>query len=325
MSSITDSLTIDYSQRNLRGESFKDEHLVQTSFHGSDLRGADFSGADLTGADLSNAKTGIPPLQATFIFLIAFLVSLLSGYVAMLAGTTVQAMFKSEDDKIKAAGIITLVIILAFISYYYWKGGRSVIKNLLLPAFVLSIVIGVIGYTSGVGTGIGMLFLVLSLLLTVMMIAIGTIARALAGVLSSSILFILVAVGGSVFGKTVGGGMGTVILAVSCALISKRALSGTRGFESLRKLAAFITRKFGTSFENAILTRANFSESKIYNTDYTNAELSSVNWTDSKKKNCTPIGFEKDPLSRFEPQSPKSRTEDAKEHEVGSSDDFLRG
>jgi hypothetical protein len=321
MSSITDSLTIDYSQRNLRGESFKDEHLVQTSFHGSDLRGADFSGADLTGADLSHAKTGIPPLTAAFIFLVAFVVSMLSGYVAMLAGTTLQAMLKSEDDKIKAAGIITLVIIVAFIGYYYWKGGRSVIKNLLLPAFVLSVVIGVMGYTSGVGTGTGMLFLFLTLMLVVIMIAIGTVGRAVAGVLSSSILFILVAVGGSVFGKSVGGGIGTIILAISCALISKRALSGAKGFESLRKLASFITRKFGTSFENATLTRANFSESKIYNTDYTNAEVSSINWTGSKKKNCTPVGFEKDSQPRTEPR----RHEDAKEHEVGRSDDFLRG
>src|SRR4030095_16716371 len=111
----------------------------------------------------------------------------------------------------------------------------------------------------------------------------------LAGVLSSSIIFILVSAGGSMFGTSVGGGVGTVIVAVSCVFISKRSLSGAKGFESLRKMASFITSKFGTSFRNAKLTNANFSQSYIHNADFTNAELSSVNWGDSKKENCTPI------------------------------------
>ena len=289
MASITDSLTIDYSKKNLRGESFKDEHLVNTSFKGSDLRGVDFSGADLTGADLSQVKTGIPPVKTFLIFFVTLVISMLSGYMAMLAGNTIQEMLKSDDLKIMIAGIVSIILIVSFIVYYYLKGGSSVIKHLLIPAFLISVVIAGIAYFSGLGTGRGMLFLCLSLLLAVALITLGTVARALAGVLSSTILFLLVTATGSVFGSKIGGGLSATILALACVLISKKAMSGAKGFESLRKIASQITQKFGTSFQNANLTNANFSQAQIQNADFTNADLTSVNWMESKKENCTPI------------------------------------
>jgi len=282
-------MTIDYSKKNLQRLSFRNEKLVNTSFQGCDLRGADFSGSDLTGANLSNVKTGITPLNTALIFLVAMAVSLFSGYVAMVAGTTIQGMLRSADDKVRAAAITTLVMIVLMISYYYWKGGRTVIRHLLIPVFVTAIVIGIIAYFSGLGTGRGMFFLILSMILVVVMITIGTIARSLAGVLSSTILFMLVAIGGSMFGTSVGGGIGTVVMAISCALISKRALSGAKGFEVLNRMAAFTTNKFGTSFRNARLTNVDFSHSKILNADFTNADVTSVNWDESKKENCTPV------------------------------------
>jgi len=84
----------------------------------------------------------------------------------------------------------------------------------------------------------------------------------------------------------VGGGIGTVIMAVACALISKRALSGAKGFDFLRKIASYVTSRFGTSFRNSKLVNANFSQSKIQNADFSNADVSSVNWHDSKRINC---------------------------------------
>jgi uncharacterized protein YjbI with pentapeptide repeats len=88
------------------------------------------------------------------------------------------------------------------------------------------------------------------------------------------------------FGKSLGGGIGTVIMAISCAVISKKALSGAKGFEGLRRIAHSITSKFGTSFRDTRLSHANFSGSKIRNSDFSNADISTVNWGDSKKINC---------------------------------------
>ena len=274
-----------YSNQNFQKVSFKEKDLQSAIFVDSDVRGTDFTGANLKGADFTNVKTGITPLNTILIFIAALIISLISGYIAMLAGHTIQGMMDSNDAKIRYAGIATTVIIILLIIYYYWKGGRSAIRHIILPVIAIAIIIGPIAYFSGLGTGRGMLYQVLALLLVVGMFVVGTVARASAGSLSN-ILFLIIAVSGSMFGKTVGGGIGTVIMALACAQISKRALSGAKGFEALRNVAFFITRRFGTSFRDAKLMQANFSHSKIRNADFSNADITDVNWGLSRKINC---------------------------------------
>lgn len=275
----------DFSHQNLQSASFREKDLSYASFLDSDLRGADFSGADLTGANFTNVKTGITPMNKVWIFLIALIISVLSGYVSMLAGHTIGEMLKSNDNNIRNAGIATSILILLFLGFAYWKGGKHAVRNLILPAVIVAIIIAVVAKISGFGTGQGMVYLVLALALTVLMLLVGTISRAAAGSLSN-ILFIVVALAGGLFAKNLGGGIGTLIMAVSCALISKRALSGVQGFEGLRKVALFLTSKFGTSFRNAKLAEANFSKSEIHNSDFTNVDISKIKWGDSKKMNC---------------------------------------
>jgi uncharacterized protein YjbI with pentapeptide repeats len=275
----------DYSQKNLRNTSFNGEDLSYARFSDSDLRGADFSGANLTGAIFTHVRTGITPLNTALLFTLALAISLVSGYVAMLAGQTVQAMLKSHDSNVRIAGIITGAITVAFIAYALWRGATNAITHLILPVVGLGIIVGLIAYFSGLGTGIGMLYLVAALLLVAAMFLVGIIARTAAGAVSN-ILFVIVALSGGIFGRSVGGGIGTVVMAISCAVMSKRVLSGAKGFEGLKKIANYITRRFGTSFRNSKLTEANFAQSKIYNSDFTNADLSFVNWGNSKRINC---------------------------------------
>lgn len=277
-----------YANKNLQKASFKDKDLRHADFSGSDLRGVDFTGANLAGADFHHARTGITPMNTVLIFLAALIVSGLSGYVAMLAGHTIQTMLHSPDPNIRTAGITTIVIIIAFILFSTWKGVGHAARQLVLPAIAVSLLVGTVAYVSGMGTGMGMIHLMLSLLLVVVMFVVGTIARAAAGSLSANLLFIVVALGGGIFGKSLGGGIGTVIMALSCAIISKRALSGAGGFAQLKKIAAFITARFGTSFRGAVLANANFSKSRLRNADFSNADLSSVTWGDSKRINCIP-------------------------------------
>ena len=276
----------EYSNKNLQKATFKNEDLRNISFSGSDLRGADFTGSNLSGADLANARTGLTSMTVILLFIGALAVSLLSGYIAMLAGRTVQLMIASKDSNVRTAAIICAVIIVVFILYSYFKGINNAIKNLVLPIVALAVLIGLIAKFSGLGSGKGMLYLVLTLLLVAIMFIVGTVARATAGTLSSAILFVVVALGGGMFGKSLGGGIGTVIMAISCAIISKKALTDAKGFDDLKRIATFITRTFGTSFRNTVLSNANFSQSKIRNADFTDADLSMTNWGDSKKINC---------------------------------------
>lgn len=275
----------DHSKRNLQKASFKNENLANVNFSGSDLRGADFTGSNLTNANFTSVRTGITPLNLTWLFIGSLVISLLSGYIAMLAGRTVQLMLASKDPNIRFAGIATCALSLIFIIYAWWKGGRNAFRHLLFPVLVLSVIIAIVAKISGLGTGYGMIYQVIALCLLGVMFVVGTICRAAAGSLSN-ILFLIVALSGGMFGRSVGGGIGTVIMAIACMQVSKRALSNVKGFEFLQKVASLVTRKFGTSFRNTKLEGANFSHSKIRNADFTNADVSLVNWGDSKKDNC---------------------------------------
>ncbi|MBO9203892.1 MULTISPECIES: pentapeptide repeat-containing protein [Niastella] len=275
----------DFSHKNLKGASFKNEDLAHARFAESDLRGADFSGSNLDGADFTHVKTGITPINIVLIFLTTLVVSAFSGYVAMLAGQTVQEMLDSKVTNVRMAGIISIAITILFILISYWRGVGRAVSQLIIPAIITAFIIGIIAKVSGLGTGMGMLYLILSLVLVAVMFVVGTIARATAGALSN-ILFLIVAMSGAFFGRSVGGGIGTVIMALSCAIISKKALKGAPGFDSLRRIAAIITRKYGTSFRNSRLTDADFSRSHLHNSDFSEVDTSAVHWGNSKKINC---------------------------------------
>jgi hypothetical protein len=275
----------DQSNKDLKNASFRNADLSNANFSGSDLRGADFSGSNLTGADLMNTRTGIAPGSTFIIFIIALIVSAVSGYLAMLAGQTTQIMLASEDKNVRNSGILTLILAFVFIAYALWKGGSKAIRHLVIPILLIALVIGLTGYFSGLGTGMGMFYLGVSVMIITVMLIVGAVARTAAGALSN-IVFMVVAIAGSVFSKSLGGGIGTMILAVSCAMISKKALKGSENHSGLYKISAFITRKFGTSFRSSKLAGGNFSKAIIRNADFTNADISSVNWGDSKKNNC---------------------------------------
>ncbi|KIC93033.1 hypothetical protein OI18_20020 [Flavihumibacter solisilvae] len=278
-------MVLDYSHKNLQMQSLKNLDLSNASFEDSDLRGTDFSGSNLTGADFTHARTGMTPMTTAWIFLVALIVSALSGYIAMLAGHTMQEMLASPDVKVRVSGIVTITLVILFILVSMWRGVGNSIRILVIPAAILALIIGIINYSSGLGTGRGMLYLIISLILIVIMFIVGTISRVAAGDLSN-ILFFIVALAGGMFAQSVGGGIGTLVMALSCAVISKRALKGTKGFESLHKIATYFTQKFGTSFRNTRLTNANFSRSKIHNADFSHADISDVKWRDAKKLNC---------------------------------------
>jgi hypothetical protein len=275
----------DHSNRNFQNASFKNQTLTNANFSGSDLRGADFSGANLSGADFTRVTTGITPVNKAIIFVVAVVIALLSGYVAMLAGRTIQFMLKSDDPHLGLAGMITLVLYVIFIAYALVRGGGAAVRNLILPTIGVALVIGLVAYFTGAGTGMGMLYLIVCNLLLMVMFIVGTIAVTLGGTLST-ILFLFVAASGAIFGRTLGGDLGPLIMAAASLLISRRALSGVKGFTVLKRISSNVTRNFGTSFRKSNLTQANFSHSKLHNADFSRAELLSVNWGDSRKVNC---------------------------------------
>jgi hypothetical protein len=165
-----------------------------------------------------------------------------------------------------------------------WKGLFKTIKKVLPYMIAIPVLLGLFMVVTKISSGRGSLYGLIALLLMVIMFVVGTISRATAGTLASGILFIIVAIGGGIFGRTVGGGIGTVIMAISCAYISKHALKADNPDSMLRRIALTTGTWFGTSFKNADLSLANFRDSIIKNTNFSKANLSGVNWTNAKKE-----------------------------------------
>lgn len=275
----------DFSRQDLRNMSFRNKDLRGANFADSDLRGADFTGANLAGADLTNTTTGMTPKTTFWIFAATVCVSIFSGYMAMLAGRVVELMVTSDAQHVRAAGYLAMINILLFVILSLWKGVGKAIATFIVPTVLFALVVGIVSYASGYGNGQAAAYLILALLLVAVMFIVGTIARATAGSVST-ILFWVVALSGASFGRSLGGGLGTVILAISCAHISQQALHGAKRFGALRKIAFFVTTKFGTSFRNSKLSEADFSKSVLHNADFTNADTSHVRWGNTKKVHC---------------------------------------
>ncbi len=274
---------MDYSNQNLQGKSFRGADLQNINFSGADLRSTDFSNANLHGADLSKSKTGMMLRSKIVVFIIALVVSLFSGFIAMLAGTTVQSMLKSDIPNYHIAAWVTIAFFAIFIGVAIWKGVFKAVMGVYLIMLAVALGGGLFMHITGLGTGIGALYGFYALLLLAVMFVVGTISRATAGTLASNILFLVVALGGGMFGKSIGGGIGTVAMALSCAYISKRALKDNSNFSLLQKSALIISTIFGTSFKNADLTNVNFSDAEVKNTNFSRAKLNDVNWDNTKK------------------------------------------
>jgi hypothetical protein len=274
-----------FSNMDLRGVSFRFQNLSHASFSGSDIRGADFTGANLLGADFTDVRTGITPGKTWWIFLGALALSAGSAYVAVLAGQSIQTMFLSTDVYVKRAGLACLLVIILFMGFSMWKGVDDVFRYMVLPVIVVAGLAGLFSAFYGEGSWVAAIYIGLSVLLVIVMFIIGTVARTAAGSMSA-IMFLVVAVFGTAVGRGLGGGIGTVLMAISCMVISRRALRGDEGFTKLLWVSELITRHFGTSFRDSRLTAVNFSGSTIRNCDFSDAEISLVHWGASKKINC---------------------------------------
>jgi len=275
----------DYSNQNLQNATFVDQDLRYSNFSNSDLRGANFTGANLNGVDFTGIKTGITPVKIVWMFLVAMIISLLSGYLAMLGGRTVQALLYSKEEHERTAGTMAIIITILFIGCSWWVGGGHAIRTLIIPVVIFFFLGALVIYWAGIGTGKGLFFLGLSLVLIVIMFITGAVAQAMAGVLSN-LLFVVVALSGILFGKSVGGGIGTIVLAIVCAFISRRALSNVQGFHLLHGIALYITGRFGTSFRRTKMANTRFNQSTLRHIDFSYTDVTLINWGNARRINC---------------------------------------
>lgn len=255
-------------------------------FRNEDLRSKKFTGTNLRGAVFENCIFGINSSNRFIIFMISACLSLFAGYIAMLSGNVTQSLLTSDEQRLRLAGYAISGLFVVFIAVVLWSGLNYRSAKVAIGMIVLIIIVGAVAYfTDASATGIGTVYGVGALLLVIAMLIIGTVARATAGSLQSTVLFIIVAMGGGMFAKSLGGGVGTLIMALATAVISKKALKSDQD-SLVKNLALRISTSFGTSFKNADLTGASFKDVEVKNCDFNRARLSNITLDNVKESLC---------------------------------------
>lgn len=243
----------------------------QKHFVNADLRSKNFDNLNLSQFVFENCKVGISLTNKVIIFFIAALLSLFAGYIAMKSGSLVQALIQAEKPRLQVAGYMICGFFLLVVIMAVWRGLNQSSVKLATTIIAFILLIGVIVFfVDGTAAGVGALYGVGAMLCVFIMLIVGAIARATAGSLQSTILFMIVAMGGGMFAKSIGGGVGTLIMTVATVLISKKALKN-RNPSLVKYVALRISTFFGTSFKNADLSAATFKDMKVENCNFDNA------------------------------------------------------
>ena len=257
--------------------SFRGQALEGADFSGKDLRGADFTGANLRSADFTEAKIGVPPRVGVALLGLAILVAIACGVAIGWAVNELRGRLSADEwDQVAEGGSIG-VLLLLLLGLVFWKGFDVAIK-VVAVVYVVLVAINVVGNL--IADDFEWLVLVRATALVVfLMLAIvaGMLGRVVGGVFGIWSVVLVAGIGGIATGQSEGGIAGMVV-AVSLALISKRAVRGDPRDRTLRRLSHRLVRRCGTRFVDADLTGADFTGTDAMRSDARGATVDDVIW-----------------------------------------------
>ena len=258
---------------NLRGQSFKGKDLSDADFSEADIRSTNFTDANLRGTNFTGVQCGLRRRWVTLLTTLSWLLGFVLSMLSISTGALVSLIIDFDLGS-QITGWVSLLVISLFI--------------------VVTIRYGIIA-GAGVFTGAGVFAVLGAFALTD--VGVETVTRVgldvLAFIETASILsggaggFIIlkattVARGVVEAGIVVVAAVLTVTIEVIGVYISWLAMRGDQRDPYLCSLVITFTSIGGTSFRNAYLTDANFSDAKLKSTDLRNAVLIRVNWHGAK-------------------------------------------
>ncbi len=301
----------DYHRAKLRGKSFKGQDLTGVDFSYSDIRGANFTGAILRGANFSHAKAGLQRRWFFTLVVFSLLLSLISGSIAAVGGSLVGFVLIDQTQQNLYVGVTSLIVLAIFFLLAIRKGIVAAIGFLAVAVAWVAVaavawagIVAVAWAGLAADTGAMGLAQVVAVIVTgavgVVVSATGAVivsgAAALAGAVAGLIAVTMtVAIAGCVSGviavaaSTVDMVAGAVAASVGISLVvlasyvGCSALAGDQKQKLIRNLIVNIAAKYGTNFQGANLTDADFTQTKVKNTNLTKANLMRTCWFQVKK------------------------------------------
>ncbi len=289
----------DFSGKNLRGRNFKGQNLTGAKFIGADIRGANFTNAILKEADFTRVQAGLQRRWTIFLVTISLFLSLISGLILILASFWVAFFFTSDNIKqytILPSVVVFIVLAILFIATIRQGlgAGAAAVPATATVAAALAVA------ATGTGTGAA--------------VVTGAVAGAGAAAVTGavSVVAVAVAVTGAVAGAVAvavavtgavaGAAAVTVAVAVPVAVavavavaglgayIAWRALAGDEKHALIRSIAIAFAATGGTSFRNADLTDANFTEATLKSTDFRTTNLTRTCFHNTEKLDRARVG-----------------------------------
>jgi len=296
----------DFSGKNLRGHNFKGQNLTGAKFIGADIRGANFTNALLKQADFTLAKAGLQRRWQIPLLIIALLIAAAAGCVGAIGGAFVGAFLSENPQKfLSYPGIIFSIATVIFLMIIIPQGFKSAFEFFVVIALVFVLIL-----TFSFGLSLEVAGPVsLGLLLTLVFAVKFSLALALtfAGVVSDAFALGVIA---TLFGSAsalilvafvkafatartisvVGAVVGIYAVTFISGYISKRALADDDKFSWLKNIAIEYATVKGTSFRNADLTDANFTEATLKSTDFRTANLTRTCFRNTEKLDRARLG-----------------------------------
>lgn len=254
---------------DLRGASFRGEQLATAGFSGADLRGADLSSANLRGADLHDARLappapdrrGDPRVRDRM---------LTRGWRRDWTRPDCGSRCLYGDEWERQAGAGSMVIVIVVVAVVvFWKGIETALKAFGV-AIVVLLAVGLVELDAG-ARAVGIVLVIAVAMLT------GILGRVIGGSFGAWAIALVAVAGGLAAGQA-RGGLAALVISVSLVIISKRTLKFDRRDRTIRRVAHSLVRRWGTRFDGADLTDADFSGPSAANCNVTGALLDGVRW-----------------------------------------------
>ena len=301
----------EYRRAKHRGKSFKGQDLTGADFSHSDIRGADFTNAILRDANFSHTKSGLQRRWAIIIVFFCLILSALSGLMSAVGGSLVGFILINSARENVYVGVACLIILSIFFLLSIRKGVLSACVFLAVT-IALAIVTAVAwaGFVAIVWSGLAATSEATEIAPIVAIVATGTVAvivtavgavfvtitaaitGAIAGIFAIIITVIvagLIAGALSVYAMMINpvagivAGVVSLVLVILSAYIGSCAIFEDKKQNFVRNMAISLITKYGTSFHNADLTDADFTQAKLKSANFSKAKVKRTDWFEVKQ------------------------------------------
>ena len=259
------------------GESFRGRSLDGADFAGMDVRGANFTGASLRSASFRSAQLGVAPRVGVVMLGLAIIAAIAAGIaIGWSVDETTNRLSAERWDEVAEGGTITFVLVVV-VALAFWRG-FDVALRIGAAAYAIAVALNIVANLIWDEVEWFVVLRATALVVFIVLaIAVGMLGRVVGGVFGAWSIAIVAILGGLASGSA-DGGAGGIVIAVSLVLISKRAVRGDMRDRTLRRIAHRLIRRWGTRFDDADLTGADFTGTDAGRCAVNGATLDGVIW-----------------------------------------------